>query len=77
MTRYVYGAATVAASYEGSSILVSAGAIWDADDPFVKLHPELFCDHPSPDAVNRTVSRELIEQATAAPGKRRTTRRPR
>ena len=44
-----------------SRVVVFPGARFDADDPFVADHPELF--------------RSDVEQATAAPGEKRNARR--
>lgn len=71
----VYGADTAAISHEGSSVLVTKGDVWDADDPFVKAHANLFTDTPDPENVKRTVARDRIEQATQNPGETRTTKR--
>ena len=50
------------------------GEPWDADDPLVNAHPELFSDAP---LRVRTTTRGFVdvEQATAAPGEKRTTKR--
>jgi hypothetical protein len=44
---------------------------WDADDPIVQARPELFDDEPT---VVRGVRKrpEGVEEATAAPGEKRT-----
>jgi hypothetical protein len=52
-------------------IRLEVDMVWDADDPFVKAHPELFS--ATPIKVHRTVA--VVEQATAAPGEKRSTRR--
>lgn len=64
---------------DGRSIRVVKGTHWPAEDPVVKLRPELF----TPDArfgMLYTVEPDgydaPAETATAAPGERRTTRRP-
>ncbi len=46
---------------------------WAADDPFVIAHPEFFVDVPSNRVLKRTVA--PVEDASAVPGARRSTRR--
>lgn len=53
--------------WAGGIVRLSEGAVWAADDPFVRAHPEMFADAPS--KVNRTVP--VVEQATKAPGEKR------
>lgn len=48
---------------------------WDADDPFVHAHPDLFSADPG-FAPRRSVPAG-VEQASAAPGEKRATRRSR
>jgi len=45
-----------------SFVPLRRGDAWDSDDPLVRERPDLF-EHP-------------VEQATAAPGEKRSTRRP-
>jgi len=60
---------TTATVYEnGMRLQLTVDDIWEASDPFVKARPDLFNDEPV--RVNAT-----IEQATAAPGETRTTKR--
>jgi len=47
---------------DGEVFVLSANAIYSADDPLVRARPELFM----PLEADRT--RPLVEQATAAPG---------
>jgi hypothetical protein len=78
--QLVYAKATV---WVTSSVQLREGEAWFADDPLVKAHADLFMDTPK--IVRTTLSRREIaerdpapvEQATRAPGERRTTRRPR
>lgn len=52
-------------------IVVNAGDAWDADDPFVQAHPDLF----STDAKRaRRAPEDLapVEQKTARPGRKAT-----
>jgi hypothetical protein len=78
----VYATATTHVGLEhGASILVGKGTHWPADDPVVLAHPDLF----SPDARYGLVftveptgfdaTDTPVEQATAAPGEKRSTRR--
>lgn len=47
---------------------------WDADDPFVKLRPDLFSDAPK--TVRRTTPAPApVEAATKAPGARKAVKR--
>lgn len=52
-------------------IIIREGEAWAGDDPFVKAHPDHFTDAPA--RVRRTVA--VVEQASAAPGEKRGTRR--
>jgi len=56
--------ATMSAYFESldSFVPLRRGDAWDSDDPLVRERPDLF-EHP-------------VEQATAAPGEKRSTRRP-
>lgn len=54
-------------------IRLTEGDVWDADDPFVKAHPELFSVEPT--KLKRTTKDSTVEQATAAPGEKRGARR--
>lgn len=67
----VFAAAQCAVHWNGLTLRLNPGDPWDATDPFVRARPDLFSDVPA--VVNRTSVR--VEQATAAPGERRTTRR--
>lgn len=55
------------------------GSHWPADDPFVVANPELFSDDPRYHLAFSEARPEyfgdVAEQATAAPGERRNTRR--
>ncbi|GAA0971966.1 hypothetical protein GCM10009550_79800 [Actinocorallia libanotica] len=73
-------------AHGGQRIAIRAGEPWDAADPLVKAYPDFF-DASLP-AVRCTTDPSGIrlldrqedaapETATAAPGERRTTRRPR
>ena len=62
---------------DGLPITVKRGEARHADDPVVKAHPELFGDDPVIIArfPGWTPPADDVEQATAAPGERRSTRR--
>jgi hypothetical protein len=63
----------------GGTVTVRKGTHWAAEDPFVRSHPELFSQDPR---YGMEYTQEPagygdppVEQATAAPGERRNTRR--
>jgi hypothetical protein len=65
---------------DGGSVLVRKGSHWPADDPLVKANPQWFAADPryglswsGPPPAE--MSQPPVEQATAAPGEQRTTRR--
>lgn len=60
----------------GRGILIVAGEAWDASDPIVRERPDLFAADPSKVRSSRTDSGD-VEQATASPGEKRSTRRNR
>lgn len=49
----------------GLRTVVHEGELFEANDPLVKEHPWMF----------EKITRDTVEQATAAPGEKRTTRR--
>lgn len=57
---------------------LTEGDLWDADDPVVREHPDWFSDDLEP-IIRRSVPKveSPVEQATAAPGEKRPTRRAR
>lgn len=70
-------AATTAVFYDnGRRVGLRAGEAWDADDPFVASHPELFTDEPVT-GIRRTVEQveerpvEQVETAAKRPGGKR------
>lgn len=69
--KYAYALSDVTTYHGPTRIRLRVGDVWDATDPFVKAHPELFSDRPP---TVRTVEGP-VEQATAAPGEKRRTRR--
>jgi len=70
---YMYPTTTLVAGYDGGRVHINVDQVWEADDPFVKSHPDLFSDVPQ--KVHRTTTAPVIETATAAPGEVRNTRR--
>ncbi|HEU4542576.1 MAG TPA: hypothetical protein VFR23_15725 [Jiangellaceae bacterium] len=62
----------------GISGTVQKGSHWPADDPVVRAYPQYFSDDPRY-GMNYSVEPEgydaPVEQATAAPGEKRNTRR--
>ena len=73
-TQYAFATGSCSTVTEdGIPVSMNAGDIWDASDPFVKSHPALFST--TPPLVRRTTAERVIEQATAAPGEKRTTNR--
>jgi hypothetical protein len=79
--RVVYATTTKPVQLQvGTSGVIQKGTHWPADDPIVLAHPEVFSDDPR---WGMNYSREPagydapIEQATAGPGERRATIRPR
>jgi hypothetical protein len=70
----VFASSTCSVRHAGNTIRLEAGQCWAADDPFVLARPELFTATPS--IVFRTASKGVaVEQATKAPGERRTIKR--
>ncbi len=60
------------------TVAINRGEAWDADDPVVRSHPDWFTDQPpdvrrSSDQSTEESAEAPVEQATAAPGEKRTT----
>ena len=68
----VYAISTTNTARDGLIFRLAEGEVWDADDPLVKAHPDLFSKEPT--KVRRSAPR--VERATAAPGERRNTSKP-
>ena len=68
MAGYVYGACEAVAYEDGVRIVVHEDQVWDADDPMVRKRPDLFRFDP-------LVPHGTVEQATAAPGEKRASKR--
>ena len=75
MAKMVLHRAPVVVRHPLSDVYVSAkrGDEFPDDDPIVEAYPWLFVDEPEPARVDSVP----VEQATAAPGERRATRRQR
>lgn len=78
--RVVYATSTGLVTDPATGVrgTVQKGSHWPADDPVVKAHPDLFSEDPRW-GMNYSVEPDgwdaPVEQATAAPGEKRTTRR--
>ena len=72
--RIVYANQTTTVTTGAGFVALSKGEPWDADDPFVVDHPECFSDAPTRVQTSRRGWTD-VEQATAAPGEKRRTRR--
>lgn len=59
-------------TFVAGHVAVHAGSYWPADDPIVKAHPGLFTDEPI--GLSYSV-RPVVEEASAAPGEKRTVKR--
>jgi hypothetical protein len=80
-TAYAFATATVVTTVDGVRVNLTAGEAWHADDPVVRARPDLFSDVPprlhTLSGGVKTASRNTeVEQATAGPGERRSTRAP-
>lgn len=79
MIKAVYATETVRITTEsGAPVLVQKGSHWPADDPIVRDNPQLFSEDPRWGMVYTRPPEGYdapIEQATAAPGEKRNTRR--
>ncbi len=73
---YAFAASTCALRWEGQTVRLVEGEVWDASDPLVKARPDLFTD-AAPRVRNSTgkpvkaVRKQVVEQATRAPGEKR------
>lgn len=61
---------------DGSIQVVSEDDEYDDDHPFVKARPAMFMDIQDNPHRIQTPKQARVEQATAAPGEARTTRKP-
>lgn len=77
-TKIVYAKTHAVLAHSGDRVLVAAGEMWDGDDPLVERYPDMFIDGPNVVRSTRTDRGYVdVEQATAAPGEKRTVRRTR
>jgi hypothetical protein len=83
VSDYVFALAdtVIRLNHGATKVTLNVGAVFHKADPVVAVHPELFSETP-PDSVVRTTPDwkrpappAPVEQATAAPGERRTGRR--
>jgi hypothetical protein len=65
-----FAATTATVRWNDRLYRIAEGDPWYSDDPFVRARPELFTDAPQ-----RVFGDRPVEQATAAPGERRTVKR--
>ena len=77
MTSICYANSSGVVAHAGLRITLTAGEAWDATDPLVLENPARFSDKPV--IVRGTASTGVVErpveQATRAPGEKRTARR--
>lgn len=75
--KVVYATASTQTWSAGRPVSIVVGQHWPADDPIVKAFPDLFSDDPRY-GLHFTVAPDdaPAEQATAAPGEKRSTKRP-
>lgn len=62
---------------DGSMVLIREGQPWSPNDPVVRFKPMLFsaeAEKPAPTSIGAD-GQPVVEQATAAPGEKRNTRR--
>jgi hypothetical protein len=79
MLSYKFATGTCVVAHAGLRVHLTAGEAWAADDPLVATRPDLFADKPTTVRAisDRGVIDRPVEQATSAPGEKRTTRRAR
>lgn len=67
----VFAKDSTSVRWDGGVVRLAKSQPWDANDPFVRANPSLFSADPS--LVARTRPQVApVEQATAAPGEKRT-----
>lgn len=71
---YVYASATTILAHEGEKVRIYEGEVWAGSDPVVLANPSLFSAKPT--KLRRTTPEAPVETATAAPGEKRSTRKP-
>lgn len=69
--QYKFPIVALTLGWKGRQIDLNRNQVWDADDPFVRAHPEYFADSPA--VVERVDGplRRSVEEATARPGEKR------
>ena len=76
MPKIVFATDSTVVGNSTNRVRVVKNEPWWADDPFVLAHPEMFGPLPDERAIRgQRPTDALVEQATAAPGERRTARR--
>lgn len=73
---YVYPNCVTVVQYDGGRVRLNPDQKWDSEDPFVKARPEFFAAEPAVTAHSAGFE-PVVEQATRAPGEKRSTRRAR
>lgn len=72
----VYAKTNGVLAHAGQRVQIRVGEAWAADDPLVAQYPDAFSKAPLGVRVTTTPSGWAeVEQATATPGEKRTTRR--
>ena len=77
-SKVVFAKTSAVLAHGGQRVPIRAGEPWDGDDSLVKSYPDMFADGVA--AVRSTTDPRgytEVEQATRAPGEKRTVRRPR
>lgn len=72
MATIVVAATTANVTHRGQRVHIEAGTAWDGGDSLVKAFPDMFT---TDSRMLRRTDDPVVEQATAAPGERRGTRR--
>jgi hypothetical protein len=82
--RVVYAVTTAMVGLPGGgSTLLRVGTHWPAEDPLVQARPDLFSDDPryglqatapGPAPATEAAAERVVEEMTAEPGRKRTTR---
>jgi hypothetical protein len=76
--KVVFATANTQTFYSGRPISIVIGQHWPVDDPIVKAFPSMFSDDPryGLQFTEQPAEERTAEQATAAPGEKRSTKRP-
>ena len=75
MLKFVKQSVTTAIN--GAKVRLTEGDAWEGDDPLVKARPDLFSDRPERvlSSVEKVATARTVEEATAAPGTKRATKK--